>query len=278
VGPVEVATYGETVSAANLVERLDYYTHELPPAPGTDRKEFVAALAEAIMPKVFDVPAEQWEPLAKVIGEALGAREAMAWSTDSEVARVLGERGWDGAVPEASGDFVLPAEFEYANKNGRDLVRTYDHHVAIRADGSARVTTKVTIANVRPVASGNFVEGLTYITMYGPAGAMIDTASDPLGVPELPVAGHPATGWFRPLTPLTQATLTAVWNAPNLVVPRPEGGWDYSLLWMRHPDHTGDTLNLSFELPPGWRWADAPPPAQSSLDADIKGRWALASG
>ena len=65
----------------------------------------------------------------------------MAWSTDAEVARVLADRGWDGSVPVTTGDFVYPAEFEYAAKHGRELRRTYDHHVALRPDGSARITT-----------------------------------------------------------------------------------------------------------------------------------------
>ena len=44
---------------------------------------------------------------------------------------------------------------------------------------------------------------------------------------------------------------------------------------MRHPDHAGDVLNLTFELPGGWEWADDAPPAEVGLDRDVSGRWAL---
>jgi hypothetical protein len=54
--------------------------------------------------------------------------------------------------------------------------------------------------------------------------------------------------------------------------------WDYSLLWMHAPDHTGDVVNLRFDLPPGWRWTGDPPPAQLSLDKEIKGTWRLVQG
>ena len=275
IGPVVVETFGETISADNLVERLDYYTHLLPPAPGEDRKEFIAELAKALMPRLFAVQASRWEALAKVLGHSFGAREAMVWSADTEVASVLAARGWDGSVPARAGDFVLPAEFEYANKNGRELRRTYEHHVVVHADGSARVTTVLTLVNPEPPSRLN-LQSVTYISMYGPAGAVLDPASDPLAIPEPPVSGHPGAGWVRPVTPESQTTVTVVWNVPNLVEADANGDRAYSLLWMRHPDHKGDTLKLRVELPPGWKWASAPPPAESSLDRDVVGSWAIA--
>ncbi|HVF14825.1 MAG TPA: DUF4012 domain-containing protein, partial [Acidimicrobiales bacterium] len=171
VGPVVVETYGDTVTSENVVERLDYYTH-LAPDLTADRKDFVAVLAQAVMPKVFDAPASQWEPLAQAFGASFGSREAMAWSTDAEVAGVLADRGWDGSVPVTTGDFVYPAEFQYSAKNGRELRRTYDHQVALRPDGSARITTTVKIVNSSdPHPTLNPPDTLNYITMYGPAGA-----------------------------------------------------------------------------------------------------------
>jgi len=279
VGPVAIDTYGETVTAANVVERLDHYTHVAPPEPGTGRKDFVAVLAEAVMTRLFDAPASQWDGLAQAFGAAFGNREAMAWSTDAEVARVLGTRGWDGSVPVTTGDFVYPAEFEYAAKQGRELRRTYDHHVAFQADGSARITTAVKIVNSSaPDPVLNPPGTLTYVTLYGPVGAVFDQASDPLGVAEPSIAGHPAYGWFRTLAPNSEVTVKVVWNVPGLAISQPDGTWDYSLLWMRLPDHTGDVLNLSFELPEGWSWKGQSPPAQYPLDRDVRGTWILKGG
>ncbi len=279
VGAVAVEGYGETVTAANVVERLDFYTHGAAPAGAGGRKDFVAALAEAVMVKLFDAPASQWEGLAQAFGEAFGSREAMAWSTDAEVARVLAGRGWDGSVPATTGDFVYPAEFEYAAKQGRKLKRTYDHHVVLRPDGSARVTTTARVLNpAAPDPTYNPPETLAYVTMYGPAGGVFSRESDPFGVPEPSVAGHPGYGWFRTLVPGGEVTVTVTWDVPALAVARPDGTWDYSLLWMRLPDHTGDVLNLSFELPRGWSWKGKPPPTQQSLDRDFRGTWLLEAG
>jgi len=279
VGPVPIESYGETVTAANVIERLDYYTHVAPPEPGGNRKDFVAVLAQAVMSKLFDAPASQWDGLGQAFAAAFGGREAMAWSTDAEVARVLADRGWDGSVPATTGDFVYPAEFEYAAKHGRALERTYDHHVALRPDGSARITTKLKIVNPSgPDPTRNSPDTLSYITMYGPAGAVFDRASDPLGIPEPSVAGHPAYGWFRSVAPLSEATVTVVWEVPGVAAPQSDGTWKYSLRWMRLPDHTGDVLNLSFELPPEWSWKGEPPAAQFSLDRDLDVGWVLEAG
>ena len=279
VGSVSIESYGETVSADNVIERLDYYTHVAPPAPDGDRKDFVAVLAQAVMSKLFDAPASQWDGLAQSFGAAFGSREAMAWSTDTEVARVLADRGWDGAVPATTGDFVLPAEFEYAAKHGRDLRRTYDHHVALRPDGSARITTTLRLVNPSgPDVVQSPPDTLTYITFYGPSGGVLGAGSDPLGIPEPSLAGHPAHGWFRALAPNSEVTVKVVWEVPGVVAPQADGTWQYSLLWMRLPDHTGDVLNLTFELPPGWSWEGEAPPATQPLDRDVRGTWILNPG
>jgi hypothetical protein len=113
--------------------------------------------------------------------------------------------------------------------------------------------------------------------VYGPEGAVVDEgASDPLGFKEPALAGHPAAGWFRAAAPSGgQTTLKVVWTAPGVARRDKNGLWRYDLRWLHLPDHTGDTVSLSFELPPGWRWKDAPPPGQFSLDQDFAGSWLL---
>lgn len=276
LGPVVVEDYNETVTASNLVERLDFYTHEQRGALGRDRKDFVAVLAQAVMDRLIAARTSQWAALGNVVAASFEAREAMAWSADADVASVLAERQWDAALPDVPGDFVAPSEFQYAAKNGRTLRRTYQHRVALHPDGSGTVTTSLRIVNpLPPEELFNPPDVVAYITMYGPRGATINAESDPLGVPEPALAGHPAHGWFRPLVPQSETTLTVVWDVPRLVVELPDGSWAYSLRWLRHPDHTGDVLDLTVDLPSGWDWAGAAPPTRFDLDKDIAGTWAL---
>ena len=276
LGPVTVEGYDETITPANLVERLDFYTHEQRSVLGADRKDFIAVLAKAVMDQLIQARTSKWASLGKVVGDAFGAREAMAWSADADVASVLADRRWDGALPQVTGDFVAPTEFQYAAKNGRALRRSYQHRVTLRPDGSGSVTTSVRIVNSQPPEPHvNPPNGLVYITMYGPEGATLAPGSDRLSQAEPAIAGHPAHGWFRPIIPLSETTLTVVWEVPRLATRQTDGSWAYSLRWLRHPDHTGDVLDLSFELPSGWEWEGEGPPAHVDLDRDISGTWLL---
>ena len=280
VGPVSVPAYDETVTSANLHDRLDFYTHQAKPPTGSNRKDFVAAVAETVMRKLLDAPASQWESLGRVVGEAFTAREALAWSADPQVARTLAERGWDGAFPSTDGDFFFNSEFQYIAKNGRGIRREYDHRVVLNADGSARITTTLTVTNTLPPDPLSNASTLAYLTIYGPKGGVLDAvASDPLSFKEPPLAGHPAVGWYRAAAPSGgQATLKAVWDVPALVRQLGDGSWEYSLRWRNLPDHTGDSVNLSVALPATWRWAGDPPPARFSLDREMIGSWRLTSG
>ena len=279
VGPVQVPVFGETVTADIMNDRLDFYTHQAPAALGSGRKDFVAALAETVMGKLLEAPASQWEPLGRAMADAFNAREALAWSADPMVAGVLADRRWDGAFPPHKGDFFFNSEFAYISKNGRGIHRVYDHHVDLRPDGGARITTQITITNTLPAGPLN-ASSLAYLTIYGPEGAVLDqAASDPFGFQEPTLSGHPATGWFRAATPGGgQTTLKVVWEVPKLATNLRDRTWEYNLRWMHAPDHTGDVVNLSFALPPAWRWAADSPPAQLSLDTEIKGTWRLVAG
>lgn len=271
-GPVAVPGYGETVDATNLVGRLDFYTHGTV-RPG--RKDFVGAVAESVLGRVLGLPGSSWVNLADAAGQAFGAREAMVYSRDPAVQAALGERRWDGALPETFGDFFYNGEFSYAAKNGRGLRRSFDHRVELRPDGSARITTKVTIANTEPPDPAFNRDSLTYLTLYGPAGATLDPASSPGANPEPPVSGHPANGWFLAAAPGAQASVTAVWEAPSVLARQPGGSYLYGLWWVRVADHTGDVVNLTVVLPEGWAWEGPPPPARTELARDLIGTWAI---
>ena len=280
VGPVDVASFGETVTSANVRERFDFYTRQYEAEKVTGvtakvRKSFVADLAQGVMQRLLTAPATEWEPLARVVGESFDNREALAWSTDAQVTAVLAERGWDGTLPVAAGDFFYGAEFQYGTKSGRALHRTYDHHVELRSDGSARVTTVITTRNPEPQSQWNDPRGVTYVTPYGPAGAALDPSSDKPVTSEAALAGHPSYGWFRGAPPLGQSTLKVVWEVPKLAVPNRDGSWTLPVQFLRLPDHGGDTLNLTVTLPEGWKWQGDPPPASYTLDRDLKGSWVI---
>lgn len=276
LGPVPVPGYDESVTGANVIERIDFHTHVADP-DSAGRKDFVAAVAQAVMAKMLAAPAPQWHPLAQAVGAAFDAREAMVWSQDAAVTAEVAARRWDATLPDTFGDFFYDSEFEYEAKNGRGLKRTYDHRVELRANGSARITTSITIANTKPADPLN-QHSVSFITLYGPRGAKLEPTSDPDEIPEPAVNGHPAAAWYRSADPLGTATLKIVWEAPSVARVLEDGSLEYGLWWMRIPDHSGDVLNLSVQPPPQWRWEGKAPPTTFALERDLVDTWVMVRG
>jgi Protein of unknown function (DUF4012) len=277
LGPVRVPGYPDRVTESNVIGRIDYYTHVEVVAPGTNRKQFLVALARVVVAKLLDAPASTWDPLGRQVAAAFDAREAMAWSSDSVMQTALSDRRWDGTLPATAGDFFYDGEFAYATKNGRALRRTFEHVVTLAADGSGRVTTTVTIADVEPLSAFN-IDSFSYLTFYGPTGATFVRSSKPAVASEPARAAHPAMGWALTAPALGTTTLTYTWSVPHLAVHVRGGTWSYQLWWMHLPAHTGDILHLHVRLPAGWRWDRGAPGSSWALDHDVVGNWAIDAG
>lgn len=274
LGPVEIPSFGETVTAANLIERADFYSHHVDPVDAAaGRKAFVAEAVRLSLERLLKAPASQWRDLAQIAGEGFGAREAMAWSAEEPVETVLRGLAWDGAFVGADGDFAAPSEFEYAAKNGRGLRRTYEHRVVLRADGSARVTTDVTIANPLPPDPAFNLDSLSFVVMYGPRGAKAAPEMEAPDSSEPSLDGHPAAGWLKAAPPLGEDHIRVAWEVPALAIKRNDRSSEYRLTWRHLAAHQGDQLHLHVELPAGWRWQHGEPPKTLSLSADFSGSW-----
>ena len=282
LGPVRVRGYPGAATSQNIVELLDRQTHtgararavDRPPftslRAARERKRYVALLARALMRRATTSPVARLK-LARAIGRGFAAREAMAWSVDPAIQRVLRARGWDGAIPRVRGDFFYDGEFQYAVKTGRGLHRRFRHDVTLRADGSAHVTTTIVVANTR----GDGMDSHDYMTLYGPHGAYLNAASDPPTAIEPALAGHPAAGWLRTTPSWGTTRIRVDWDVPRMLVRHPDGRLVYRLLWMHVPAHRGDVLRLRVTPPPGWRWAHAAPPSTRRLGRDVRGAWSL---
>jgi hypothetical protein len=280
IGPVDVPEYGETVTADNLLERLDFHTHEQAASeqPPGGRKEFLAALAGPVMRAVLHAPSDRWVDLGEQLGAAADARETIAWATDAKIEDVVAQRGWDGRLPAVGGDFFFDGDFEYVAKNGRGLKRTFDHVVRVEPDGSGTVETTITLTNTLPEdLSGKLNIGATiYMVVYGPTGATLDPSADEPAVPdEVTVRGHPAAGYAVSAPPLGTDTVKVVWHVPQLLQRDEDGTWRYTLVWWHVATNRADTVHLDVRLPPGWGWADGAPPSDIRLDRDIDGAWRL---
>ena len=130
--------------------------------------------------------------------------------------------------------------------------RTYYHDVQLDADGSALITTRVTIRNTGEPGRFN-KSSLSYLSMYGlrERSSTRRPAIRPSLNPRSP--GHPAAGWFRQAPPGDETSATVTWEAPANTRPVTDDMGD-TLTWTWVPVHSGDVLNLDVRPPDGWEW------------------------
>jgi hypothetical protein len=278
LGPVTVPEYGETVTADNLLQRVEYYTHDDPlraTRPG-GRKQFLADLARHTLSNLSSLPYDKLEEAGRALSEGMERREGMAWARDAGGQAVFTQHGWDGRVTrgDAGFDFFYAAEFAYSTKTNRAVRRQFDHHVTLRADGSGTVKTTVQANNPTPFDVEDNPTGKAYVVLYGPRGAELANGADPLTASET-LGDRPGAGHLVVTPPLGMSRTSVAWKAPRLAEKRDDGTLAYRLKWAAIPAHMGDTLKLSVTPPSGWKWATSPPPSDISLDSDFSGTWVL---
>jgi hypothetical protein len=274
LGPVNMPTYGETITADNLVARLNFHTHREAVRGDPNRKQFIADLAQAVLERVLAAPSSEWLDLGKAMAAGFDAGEAVLWSSDPSTQRVLNDVGWSGKFPSTTGDFYADAEFEYLAKNGSALERTFTHVVTLRADGSGVASTTMLLRDTAPAEPSYNDDSLSYITPYGPRFSTLDPASDRPDALESPLAGHPSVGYLRAAEPLGSMTLHVAWSCRRLAIPRTDGSLLYTLEFGGQPGHVGDVLHLTVHPPPGWQWV-VPPPRTVKIDGVFRGSWVL---
>ena len=280
VGPTRVPGYPDIVTAANVDSRVEYYVHgeaSLGKIP-SQRKEFLSDLARAVLDRTLHAPPSELPHLGEALSSSLVRREASVWSNKPDVQAAIAGLGWDGALPNQPGDFYADAEFAFESKNGRHLLRTFDHAVVLSQDGSGSSSTTMVVRDTVPYVPYINFDSHAYITPYGPQDGVLLPTSDPMDASQADLAGHPSGGWLRSAPPLGQATLRVGWQAPNLLLRRSDGLWLYRLIWLPQPGHSGDVLNLRVALPAGWKWRGTAPPRSVNLSGPYTGEWLVQPG
>lgn len=275
LGPTKVPGYPDIVTSATVDRRVEYYAHG-EASVGKDsaqRKEFIGSLAHAVLDATLHAPSAKLADLGKAMAASLRQREASVWSRRPDVQAAAAGLGWDGALPATVGDFYADAEFAFASKNGRHLLRTFDHTVVLAADGSGSSDTVLVERDAEAFVPGYNIDSHAYITPYGPQGGVLLPSSDPADATEATLTGHPTAGWLRTALPLGQTQLHVGWQSPDLLLRRSDGTWEYRLTFLPQPGHASDVLHLRVALPAGWRWSAAGPPSSVALTGPFSGSW-----
>lgn len=296
VGPLQLEGYEQAVTGANVIELLQQYW-AAPVGQGTiaeqksgdwwsHRKDIMDDMVQGLVAKVLGDPwsIDPQRALA-ALQRALDEKHILIYVRDGRAAEVLAENGWDGAIVESDGDYVMLVDANLGfNKVDANVDRRVDYRVDLTGS-SPRAELVVRYENHSPPMDEpcrhedlygqteyqvDSYEGLTqgcywnYVRVLAPLGAelvQIEGTDYPVDLGRQ--VGRQVFGTFVVVPPDQSRTLRFVYDvAPSIV-----GQDAYHLLVQKQPGL--ETLPFSLTvLWPGQHAAGAAPDTAMVLRQD----------
>ena len=154
IGPVQVPGYDRPVDSNNMQTMLiSYWEAPRVGAPGREesdwwqhRKDFAADLLAAILSRLSaHADPEELAALAQAAGTALRQRHLLLYVTDPQGQAFLRQMGWDGALRDSPGDYLLVVDSNVGfNKVNPNIEQTIDYQAVVDPDGAATVQLTLT--------------------------------------------------------------------------------------------------------------------------------------
>jgi hypothetical protein len=274
-GPVRVASFEETFTADNLLDRL-LYLIEVKSRGTSDRKDVLVALAEEVERRLLDSGPTDLGRAAMVLARSADAKHVQFYFNDPDTQNAVGEVGWSGSIAPPEGTTDLLAVSNAMTKPGKVNIamrKTIDYRVALQPDGSADTTLVLGYSNTASkrfaVSSSVFRD---YLRVYRSQGTALATSPrrSPMVMKLTVDAGTPAIAGEFSLERGQRVDVTIGSNVPFAwrqgvapIVPRrptssptPAGLTDashYRLFIVRQADLEDVPTVVSVSPPPGWR-------------------------
>ena len=247
------------------------------------RKEFIGRLASAIRERVERDPRSvDWIRVAQALYRALEGRHLLVFVDDADVARGLARLGWDGALRESAGDYLMVVDSNLGFGKVDPLIGKYlNYRVVLHADGTAAAELSLhhahlgTREGVRCRHSLPYVGDLTYedmmhrcyydyLRVYVPPGSVLRAATSHPTPSEYLLRGEPddgqavtlgrdadktVFGQFFVVEYGEMLTTRFAYDLPRVAKPG-EDGRRYTLLIQKQPGTDGVPVSLRVVLPP----------------------------
>ncbi len=178
-GPIDMPEYNKTIGAQNFFYEtqkeveLDYDKTENKP------KKFIADLAPKVLERVMSADEKMFIRLATVLDGALGEKELLFWSKNTETQQQVAARGWDGSIKSAVSDYLYIVHTNIAGqKTDLAMKDVVNHSAKILPDGGVIVT--LSLARTHTGLKGALFSGVRnvdFMRAYVPKGSVLVSAS-----------------------------------------------------------------------------------------------------
>ena len=266
-GPVDVPEYGVTVDQENALDVTEALTRS-PLEPGSDRKAFVAFLAEEVLDRLMETPSSRWSDLLETLERLRDSKGVLFYSDQPDLQALATRMGLDGGLRQPENDYLMLVD---ASVNSTKLNIVLHQEVSLTAElddlGNARVHVQVDYRNDLPDWERGrdpvLVERLMLSGMYGgylrlfaaPGSRLLEVRQDGeiAGVDEVGTEmGHAVFGRFFAVPSGEGRRLSFDYLAPAVV--RVESGvHEYRLSLQKQPGTEAVPWSLRIVPPEGAR-------------------------
>jgi hypothetical protein len=308
LGPLSLEGAGEPITGETIIP---YMRDAWAPEGGDfsrewfrQRKSFMGEVARAAWDQVRlgDV---DWVALAKTVRSLLERKHVLVYVEHPDVATLLAEQGWDGALRRDASDFlmVVDANVGYNKASARvqeSIIYEVDLSQTPPQATATLVYTHTSTADYPCVPEARYdpvYEQMMnrcywdYLRLFVPQGSQLQDATR-ISVPGQAIwSGEPESGevTVRPaeegpwlafgvlnlLPPDTSQTRRFTWTLPSDVVQWGDGEGRYSLRVQKQPGTRGHPLTVRVRLPSGAQRLDVTPEPTSTGSGGIVYRTSL---
>jgi len=273
-GSFAIPAYPQPISADNVAQLAEHDQYFLPVGVQDALPSQLVAGAFHVLTNPADAGA-----LVKGLGTALAEKRIQMWSSLEDQQALLQTLGWTGALSPGPGDYLyVAAEKRIIGKVDYFTRQYVVHSVHVRPDGSADMTTRVTVENDTPPDQPLFVVGTwvpyglntTMLNVYVPGRAAHASAEPEESVFYQPVRPRSRLlvhreGGARVLTKQLEAipgypgSVKFAYEVPGLVRRAPDGSFVYVLHLQHQPMARPTIVTVRVALPEGSRILDPGP-------------------
>lgn len=280
-GPIYVPEYHETITAANLVDRIHYYqlgAHSGPdyiPSPdghSSLRKRFTSYLFEHFFAALRQRVPTAMPQFFHLFTSAVQTKDIQIYVDAAAAENILRQYNIASAIEAPSGDSVFIVDANVIGNKANDFM-TYSLNDRISVDGLGVATHRATLTYNWPITaeSSRNDYGTTsfyrdYLRIYVPPGSVLEGQSgwDTQGVSQ--AFGRTVFSGFFTMVYGSSRTITLTWTTPKAAT-YSAGGWHYSYLMQRQAGVTW-SYHVTVTLPACLR-GNGPTPTIPASGRDV---------
>lgn len=262
VGSISVD--GQTFTKENLIDLLEYQVEVAflsEGIPRAQRKEIIAVLADQLMDRLFNLPANQWLDVIGIFEDRLEDKHILIYETDPDIQDALANQNWAGEVVETDNDYVMVVDANLASlKTDPFVERNITYSVSENENDDLVAEVKIHYKNTATF-TWKTTRYRTYTRVYTPEGSELMSATghlrddrlanpnlEPGGVDIYDELGKTVFGAFTSIEPGAEGELVFTYKLPENISKEVRNNGSYNLYFQKQAGTPGYGLTLVLEF------------------------------